>query len=218
MHVAIIPDGNRRWAKSRNLSVKKGYEEGVEVVRVAVKESVALSISNLTLFLLSTENVTRTTEWLAMFSGLIREKLMPISLEAIEAGCKITFIGDKDILGKDIGALLRDIESRHPTDHKLNLNFCFGYSGRVDIINAVRKMMAENAAPEDLPQYLSTKDLPSPDILIRTSGEIRLSNFLLFETAYSELFFVDEHWPDFTAERLRGIVTEFKSRDRRFGK
>jgi len=218
MHVAIIPDGNRRWAKARGLSVKQGYEGGIEAVREIVKESVRLEVSYLTIFLLSTENVMRTSEWLGMFSGLIKDRIMPMSLEAIADGCQIRFVGNKDILGEDIGDLLRDIETRRPKEHKLNLNFCFGYSGRADIMNAVQKMIETKADPKDFHQYLATKDLPDPDILIRTSGEIRLSNFLLFETAYSELFFVEEHWPDFSPEKLRSIVAEFKSRDRRFGK
>ena len=217
MHVAIICDGNRRWAKEHGLSTQEGYEKGIETVRITIEEAIKQGVQHLTLFVLSTENANRTPTWLSLFKKLIWSYLKSMSLEAIEAGCKIAFIGNKDILGHDIGEVIQEIETRNPQEIKLHLNFCFGYSGRQDIMQAVDQMIANNAKSEDLQKYLWTKNMPDPDLIIRTSGEYRLSNFLLFEGAYSELFFIKEHWPDFSPARLSQILEEFHQRERRFG-
>ena len=221
MHVAIICDGNRRWAKERNLSIKEGYQKAIETVKVLTQEAIDLNIQHLTLFVLSTENVNRTPAWVSLFKEIIIRYLKSMAMEAIQKGCKVSFLGHKDILGYNITELIQDIEqtqNSQETTPKLFLNLCFGYSGRQDLIDAVAKMKEVNADPKDLRQYLSTKTISDPDLIIRTSGEMRLSNFLLFESAYSELFFIQEHFPDFTKEKLRWILKEFEQRERRYGK
>lgn len=218
MHIAIIPDGNRRWAKDNNKSLLEGYEKGLAVAKEIVQISAEKNINYLTLFVLSTENISRSNSWIESFTGIIRKYLKPMCLDAIQNGCKIQFLGQKNILGKDIEKMILDIEEQSPSLLKMHLNFCFGYSGRSDILKAVEKMIEVKADVKDLPLFLSTKDMPDPDLIIRTSGEIRLSNFLIFESAYSELFFTKEHWPDFTAQKFEDILAEFNARQRRFGK
>ena len=218
MHVAIIPDGNRRWSKTNNKSLSEGYEKGAFVAKIIIKEAVALNIKYLTLFILSTENVNRSVEWIKLYTDGFMKHIMAASLEAIESGCKIQFLGNKKILGENVENMILEIEKKEPAVFKMNLNFCFGYSGRADIIQAVEKMISEKADAKDFNQFLLTKNMPDPDLIIRTSGEMRLSNFLLFESAYSELFFVENHWPDFTTEEFKKIIEDFNTRQRRFGK
>lgn len=218
MHVAIIPDGNRRWAKDNGKSIVEGYEQGILVVRDVVNKALVLGINYLTLFVLSTENVYRSMVWIESFAGVVKKNLKPMCLEAIQEGCKVQFLGNKKILGRDIEEAILDIERQEPLVQKMQLNFCFGYSGRADIIDAIEKMMVAKAQAKDLPQFLSTKNIPDPDLIMRTSGEMRMSNFLLFESAYSEFFFTQEHWPDFTGEIFQKMIEQFNKRQRRFGK
>lgn len=218
MHVAIIPDGNRRWAKDNGKSIIEGYEQGIFVARDVVNKALVLGINYLTLFVLSTENANRSVTWIEAFTGVVKKNLKPMCLEAIQEGCKVQFLGDKKILGSDIEETILGIERQEPLVQKMQLNFCFGYSGRADIMNAVEKMMMVNANVKDLPQFLSTKNIPDPDLIMRTSGEMRISNFLLFESAYSEFFFTQEHWPDFTGEAFQKMIEKFNDRQRRFGK
>lgn len=216
MHVAIIPDGNRRWARDQKVSVKAGYEKGMEIVQIIVDAAIKCSISHLTFFTLSSENITRTPDWIAMFKSLIASSMHKLAKKAVANGCKIQFWGDRNILGKNLGEKLEEIESWNPEILKLNLNLCFGYSGRADIQQAAAK--AIQAQQSDIAPFLWTAGSPDPDIIIRTSGEMRISNFMLYQAAYSELFFIEEHWPDFTPEKFEIIVNQFRLRERRFGK
>jgi len=217
MHVAIIPDGNRRWAKDNNKSVTQGYEKGIEIVQKTVEEAIHLGIEYATFFVLSTENTKRSPLWLRGMKSLVKKYLLSICAEAVRNGCFVRFIGDTGALGEDVDALINSVKNPSSKEIKLHLTFCIGYSGRADIMKAVEKMIAAKAKSEDLPNFLSTRDLPDPDFIIRTSGEMRMSNFLLFESAYSELFFIKKHWPDFTKKDLQNIVKDFKQRERRFG-
>ena len=140
MHVAVICDGNRRWAKENGLSTKEGYKKGIEVVKIIAEEAIRLKIQHLTLFVLSTENVNRTATWLSIFKELIREHLKSMAMDAIKKGCKISFLGNQDILGYEIGDLLRDIAKTEPKERKLFLNFCFGYSGRHGLQRQCKKL------------------------------------------------------------------------------
>jgi len=216
MHVAIVPDGNRRWARQNGKSIVQGYEQGKDVLRAIVEEAIRLDVQYLTFFVLSTENAKRSPEWIKNVQFIIKKFLTPTCEEAVKNGCKIRFIGDTSILGVEIKDLIQ-LTQKDPKEIKLHLNFCVGYSGRADIIQAIGKMQKENAKPEDLPKFLSTKGLPDPDLIIRTSGEMRISNFLLFESAYSEFFFIQKHWPDFTKEDFGKIIKDFSNRERRFG-
>ncbi|USO02526.1 MAG: di-trans,poly-cis-decaprenylcistransferase [Alphaproteobacteria bacterium] len=216
MHVAIVPDGNRRWARNNGKSIIQGYEQGIDVLKATVEEAIKLNIQHLTFFVLSKENAKRSADWVKNIKFIFKKFLTPMCEEAVRQGCEIRFIGDTKILGGDVDDLIQ-LAHKTPKETKLHLNFCLGYSGRSDIIQAVEKMIKVGAKPEEFPQFLSTVGLPDPEIVIRTSGEMRVSNFLLFESAYSEFFFIQKHWPDFTREDFHKVVEEFGQRERRFG-
>lgn len=216
MHIAIIPDGNRRWAKDQKLSVRAGYEKGIDVIQLIVGSAIKCKVSHLTFFAMSSENVKRASDWIIMFKSLIEHSIHKLTQKVIAQGCKIRFLGDKNALGHDLGKKLKSIENMNPDTLKLHLNLCFGYSGREDIQQATVKAM--QAHQGDITPFLWTAGIPDPDIIIRTSGEMRISNFMLYQSAYSELFFIEEHWPDFTAEKFEYIINQFHSRERRFGK
>ena len=217
MHIAIIPDGNRRWALDHHQSITQGYEQGIRAVKEIVKEALQHDVRCMTFFVLSTENAKRDAKWIGVIKAIFHHYFVPFCEEAIQHGCKLRFIGDSQILGDDIHHMILSVADRIPQETKMHLNFCVGYSGRSDMMQAVRRMIEAHADPEEFPKFLSTHGLPDPDIMIRTGGEMRVSNFLLFEMAYTELFFVKKYWPDFTKDDLKMIIQDFKQRERRFG-
>ncbi len=225
-HVAIIMDGNGRWAQARGLPRTAGHRQGVEAVRRTMEAARDLGITHLTLFGFSTENWQRPPQEVADLMGLIRFYLRSHIADLHKNEVRFRVIGDRARLDPDIVALIEQAE-RLTADHQRNvLTIAIGYGARQDIVQAAR-LLARKAVEEgldpadidigDLGAALSTHFLPPVDLLIRTSGEKRLSNFLLFEAAYAELVFIDTRWPDFDAEHLARALGEYGRRERRYG-
>jgi undecaprenyl diphosphate synthase len=226
VHVAIIMDGNGRWAKSRGLPRTAGHRRGVEAVRETVKAATDLGIGYLTLYGFSSENWNRPPPEVDDLMGLLRFYLRSEIAELHREGVRLRSIGDRARLAPDIVRLIEEAEERTRRNRRLNLTIALSYGGRNEILRAMR-MIADDvasgrlkAAEVDetaLEQRLFTLGLPDPDLVIRTSGEQRISNFLLWQSAYSELVFDDCLWPDFGRENLRRAVEEFQRRERRYG-
>jgi undecaprenyl diphosphate synthase len=226
VHVAIIMDGNGRWAKLRGMPRTAGHRRGVEAVRETVKAAVDLGIGYLTLYGFSSENWNRPPPEVDDLMGLLRFYLRSEIAELHRQGVRLRSIGDRARLAPDIVRLIEEAEERTRGNAKLNLTIALSYGGRNEILRAMR-MIAEDVAAgrlaagavdeAALEQRLFTLGLPDPDLVIRTSGEQRISNFLLWQSAYSELVFDDCLWPDFGRENLRRAVEEYQRRERRYG-
>jgi undecaprenyl diphosphate synthase len=226
LHVAIIMDGNGRWAKSRGLPRTIGHQRGAEAVRRTVRGAVELGISYLTLFGFSSENWKRSAAEIDDLMALLRFYLRSEIAELDRSGVRIRVIGDRARLADDIVTLIDDAERRTRGNARLNLTVALSYGGRSEITLAARRVAeavcAGDLAIEDIDEAafarrLLTVDVPDPDFVIRTSGEKRISNFLLWQSAYSELIFLDRLWPDFTRDDLESAIHEFHRRDRRYG-
>jgi len=225
-HVAIIMDGNGRWAKARGLPRIQGHRRGAEAVRRTLTAAAELGISYLTLFGFSSENWKRPSDEVDDLMGLLRVYLRGEIAELHRQGVRVRIIGDRTRLAPDIVTLIANAEQLTAGNSRLNLIVALSYGGRHDIVQAARRLAAEAAAGRLAPDrieeaqfaaQLYTAGIPDPDLLIRTSGEQRISNFLLWQTAYTELVFVDTLWPDFGASDLEKAVREFHGRDRRYG-
>lgn len=225
-HVGIIMDGNGRWAQSRGMPRIAGHRKGAESVRVAVRTAVSLGIRYLTLYGFSMENWKRPMAEVTALMGLLRLYLRQEIDELDENGVRIRFIGDRERLAPDIVALISDAERRTEQNTKLNLVVALSYGARQEITSAARrlaqKVMAGELGLEDIDeaamsQHLATAGIPDLDLVIRTSGEKRVSNFLLWQLAYAELIFIDTLWPDFSSGDLEEAVNEFHRRERRYG-
>jgi undecaprenyl diphosphate synthase len=221
-HLAVIMDGNSRWASSRNLPSKAGHKEGVKKARLAVEYALENKIDYLTLFAFSTENWLRDEVEVRDLISLFFEALEEQTPELREEKVKLNFIGDISRFNKK---LLKQIEkSKKLTEDykpKLNLIIAASYGGKWDIINAVKKFYADKKNKElnekSLEDYLETSSFPLPDFIIRTGGEQRLSNFYLWQSSYSELYFSDKLWPDFEKKDFEIALEDFSSRKRKFG-
>jgi len=225
-HVAIIMDGNGRWAKRRSLPRTAGHRRGVEAVRETVKAAVDLGIAYLTLYGFSSENWNRPPTEVDDLMGLLRFYLRGEIAELHRQGVRVRSIGDRARLAPDIVRLIEEAEERTRGNVRLNLTIALSYGGRGELLRAMRLLAADAAAGRLAPdaideaavqQRLHTVDMPDPDLVIRTSGEQRISNFLLWQSAYAELVFDDCLWPDFGRENLRRAVEEFQRRERRYG-
>jgi undecaprenyl diphosphate synthase len=225
-HVAIIMDGNGRWAKERGLPRTVGHRSGVEAVRRTVRAAVELGIPFVTIFSFSSENWTRPPDEVADLMALMKRFIRGDLAELHQNNIKITVIGDRGNVDPELLALIDEARDLTRDNTALTLNIAFNYGARAEIAGAVRRLAARVAAgelaPEDittetLSSALETADLPDPDLLIRTSGEMRISNFLLWQLAYTEFVFLETYWPDFGREHLEQALAEFHSRDRRFG-
>lgn len=226
-HIAVIMDGNGRWAKKRFLPRTFGHKAGVETIREIVKECSHLGIEYLTLYAFSTENWKRPPEEVRALMNLLVEYLRKEVQELHENNVRIKMIGDINALPKTEQEELRLAMEKTKDNKGVTMSLSLSYGSRSDIRQAVAKMVQEAAAgllreeeidEETLRKYLSTHFLPDPDLIIRPSGEYRLSNFLMWEAAYSEFWFSDVYWPDFTKEDLHQAIYDFQQRDRRFGK
>jgi undecaprenyl diphosphate synthase len=225
-HVAIIMDGNGRWAKQRGLPRTAGHKRGAEAVRAAVTAAAELGIRYLTLFGFSSENWKRPLAEIDDLMGLLRHYLRGEIAELHQNGVRLRVIGDRERLAPDIVALIADAEEMTRANAGLNLTIALSYGGRAEIVAAARRIAAA-AAAGTLPlaeidercfaSFLSTRGIPDPDMIIRTSGEQRISNFLLWQSAYAELVFLDTLWPDFTKRELEHAIVEFQRRERRYG-
>ena len=224
MNIGIIMDGNGRWAKRNSFNITKGHEQGINVVREIVEESVKQKISSLTLYAFSTENWLRPETEITGIKKLIIKAIDNQLSELLEQNVKLQFFGNISGFGKKVSSKISDAEKKTSFDDpSLVLNIALGYGGRLDIINAVNKILGESKNKNviiDEEKFFSYLDAPlkNLDLLIRTGGEMRLSNFLLFHIAYTELFFTEKLWPDFTKEDYVNCIDSFSSRDRRFGK
>jgi len=225
-HVAIIMDGNGRWATRRGLPRTAGHKQGAEAARRTVEAAIELGIANLTLFSFSSENWRRPAAEVLDLMGLLRRYLQSEIAELHRNGVRLTVIGERHRLPDDIQRLVADAELQTAGNGRLRLMMALSYGGRQELVAAVRELAGRVAAgtlePDAIDEAalagaLFTAGVPDPDLVIRTSGEQRLSNFLLWQAAYSELVFVDKLWPDFAKEDLAAAVAEFMQRDRRYG-
>jgi len=225
-HVAIIMDGNGRWARKRHLPRQAGHVAGVNAVREVVREATDIGLENLTLFAFSSENWKRPAMEVGALMGLFRLYFRNDMNEIVERGARVRIIGNRTRVEKDIRQMIEDAEHRTLTNAGLNLTFAFDYGGQEEIAAAARELARaaaegrldpETITPELVSSRLFTAGLPEPDLVIRTSGERRLSNFLLWQSAYAELLFVDTLWPDFGRKEFNDALDQFAHRERRFG-
>jgi undecaprenyl diphosphate synthase len=225
-HVAIIMDGNGRWAKARGLPRVAGHRRGADAVRRVIRGAGELGIPVLTLFAFSTENWARPADEVSDLMGLLRHYLRHELEELGRNGARLRVIGERGRLAADIVADIADAEQRTRGNTRIDVNICINYGSRDEIVQATRslarKAVAGELAPEKIDEDLFERELltagvPDPDLLIRTSGEQRISNFLLWQCAYAELVFVDTLWPDFGKEHLEQAIIEFRRRERRYG-
>jgi len=225
-HVAIIMDGNGRWASARGLPRGEGHRRGVEALRRVVRAANELGISYLTIFSFSSENWSRPATEIGDLFGLLRRFIRNDLASLHRDGVRVRVIGERDGLEPDIRALLSEAEELTRNNAVLTLVVAFNYGSRQEIARAAQRLAAEVAdgrragetiTADTLGQYLDAPDIPDPDLIIRTSGEQRLSNFLMWQAAYSELVFVPIHWPDFDRAALEGAIAEYARRERRFG-
>jgi undecaprenyl diphosphate synthase len=225
-HVAIIMDGNGRWARERGLPRTLGHRQGVEAVRRTVKASIELGISYLTIFSFSSENWKRPLEEIDDLMGLMKRFIRRDLAELHKAGVRIRMIGERSQVDPELVSLIDEGIELTANNQVMTLVIAFNYGSRAEIAKAARRLAegvaAGTVAPEDITEErmteaLDTNGIPDPDLLIRTSGEMRLSNFLLWQTAYTEFVFLDTYWPDFDRSVLESAISEFRARERRFG-
>lgn len=221
-HIAFICDGNRRWARCKGLPTLLGHKEGVEAIKRVVKRASEIGLENLTFFCFSTENFDRSEEEIKYLFDLFRE-ITKLKDNFIEHDYRFHHTGDRSLLPKDMLDIIDQLEADTKNCKKGTVNIALAYGGRNDIVNATKKIIAKKVKPEDITEssfknYLTTGDMPDVDLLVRTSGEQRISGFLLYNMAYAELYFVQYHWPAFNGDRLDECIAEFQKRHRRFGK
>lgn len=225
-HIAIIMDGNGRWARKRRKERLKGHEEGANTVEEIVTFCAKIGVSYVTLYAFSIDNWRRPRKEVNYLMGLLKKFLRSKTDVFNENGIKFRAIGRREMLPKDVQQEVEKTEDITAQHTKMTLYFALSYSGRTDIVDAARtactKVIAGELLPQDLTedvfeQYLDTAGVPDPDIFIRTGGDVRISNFLLWQISYSEMFFTDTLWPDFTVNEMRDIIKSFGKRERRFG-
>lgn len=222
LHVAIIMDGNGRWATQRGLPRLVGHRKGAERVREIVSSCPDLGITHLTVYAFSTENWKRSTAEVLGLMSIFARYIKSEAEKLAEVGIRLAFIGDRTRLEPKLQKLMAGIEDRTRHGTALRLTVAINYGGRDEITRAVRAIAAAGIAPQDITDavisaHLDTAPLPDPDLVIRTSGETRISNFLPWQAAYAEYEFTPTLWPDFTRQDLAAILARFKQRERRFG-
>jgi len=222
LHVAIIMDGNGRWAKARHRPRVFGHQEGVKTVRRIVEDAADLGIKYLTLYSFSTENWTRPKAEIAALFNLLRQYVED-DLDTLNSNnVRIRIIGSRVGLKSDLLELIKRVETTTQENTEFHLNIAFNYGGRDEILRATAKAVKDGKdlktlTEAELTPYLDTAEIPEPDLVIRTSGEKRISNFLMWQTAYSEFVFTDVLWPDFSKQDLQDAISDFQNRERRFG-
>jgi len=225
-HIAIIMDGNGRWAKARNLPRAVGHERGVEALRRTVEAAQEVGLKNLTVYSFSTENWRRPVSEVNALFGLLKAYVKRDLDRLANEGVRVRILGTRRGLPDDIRELVNRAEARTAANSEFNLCIAFNYGGREEIVRAVQKaaqsiadgaQSASDFSEESFATLLDTSEVPDPDIVIRTSGEYRLSNFLIWQAAYAELVFMDVLWPDFGKEHLLEAIETFQNRERRFG-
>ncbi len=227
-HIAIISDGNRRWAKARGLAGKEGHKKGLEVIEELVKESVNLGVKFFTAFVFSTENWSRAEDEVNYLMDLFDAYLISKKVEQYaQMGYKVRILGSRDGLRPSILRGIERVENLTKDNDLITVSFMMNYGGRMDIVRATKtlcqevldgKTSIEQINEDAFANHLYTCGIPNPDLLIRTGYERRISNFLLWQLAYAELFFYDKLLPDFNTDDLKEVVTQFGHRTRRFGR
>jgi undecaprenyl diphosphate synthase len=222
-HIAVIMDGNGRWAKARGLPRLAGHNAGTESLRKIIKGCVEFGVKYLTIYAFSTENWGRPQEEVEGLMHLLAEVVETETNELHAQGVQIRHIGELDQLKPDLRDKIEQAIEKTKDNDRLVLVVAFNYGGRNEIANAVKKMIATGVAPEDVSEtlindYLYTKGIPDPDMIIRTSGEMRVSNFLIWQGAYAEWYVTPTLWPDFDKAELKQAIDAYSLRDRRFGK
>ena len=213
--VAIIMDGNARWAKRRGVPTLAGHEAGVDALKQTVKDAVKLGIEELTVYAFSTENWTRPDDEVSGLMALFAQRIESETPELDEEGVRIRYVGSRADIDPDLVRRMEWSESETADNARLRLFVAFNYGGRAEILDAAARY--EGGGEEEFAKHLYAPEMNEPDLLIRTSGEHRLSNFLLWQTAYSELVFTDTLWPDFDEAALAAALAEFDARERRYG-
>jgi undecaprenyl diphosphate synthase len=220
--VAIIMDGNSRWAAAKGLTVEAGHREGTRALRRTVEAAIDLNIHSLVVYAFSTENWLRppaeVDALMEIFGETIRRELPDLA----EQGVRTRFIGRRDRVSEDLRRQMEDLEAETASRDRLELWIAFDYGGRAELAEAAKRIVRAELGAEEIDEdvlaaHLYAPELPEPDLLIRTSGELRISNFLLWQLAYAELVFTERLWPDFGADDLRAAVQEYAGRKRRFG-
>ena len=226
-HVAIIMDGNGRWAKRRSLDRLEGHRRGVTVIETIIRASVDIGIPHLTLFAFSTENWSRPAYEVAGIMTLLKQFLRDRQVELRDNGVRFNVIGNLGMLSEDVREVLDEARDLTRDCRRMVLTIALSYGGRDEIARAVRRLAIDAADgridpgaidEQMIAGYLDTAGLPDPDVLIRTSGEMRISNFMLWQLAYTEIFVTRTFWPDFGSDELVRILREYQERERRFGK
>jgi undecaprenyl diphosphate synthase len=221
-HVAIIMDGNGRWATARNMPRVAGHKQGAETVETIVRAAAEKGIRYLTLFAFSTENWRRPESEVTDLMGLLRIYLRTKTEEMHKNNVRIKVIGERYRLSGDILGLIEHAEKLTENNDGITVLMALSYSGRWDLTQAIKRIVDEQVPPHLITEelvggYLQTANIPDPDLIIRTSGEQRISNFLLWQGAYSEYYFTDRYWPEFDAAELDRAIESYQQRDRRFG-
>lgn len=226
-HIAFIMDGNRRWAGQHNLPIAAGHRKGAETLTEIAKAAKDLGIKYMTVYAFSTENWGREKSEVDTLMELLRQYLNKGFKELQENDARIIFIGEKYMLAEDIRQKMEQIEKETADNKSVTLCVALSYGGRQEIVNAARNIAAKvkngildinDINIENFADNLYTKDIPDPDLMIRTSGEKRISNYLLWQNAYSEFYFSDTLWPDFSEKELKKIIEDYSKRERRYGK
>lgn len=226
-HIAFIMDGNRRWAKQRGLPIAMGHKKGAETLIEVAKAVKRLGVKYMTVYAFSTENWQREKSEVEALMNLLRHYLDTSFKELQENDVRIIFIGERYMLAPDIIEKMQKIEKDTENNQSVTLCVALSYGSRQEIVSAIRNIAKKvkdgtldvnDVNMQTVADNLYTKNIPDPDLLIRTSGEVRISNYLLWQLAYTEFYFSKTFWPDFSEAELQQIVTEFKDRERRYGK
>ena len=214
-HIAFIMDGNGRWGRKKNKSRNFGHLRGLETVKTTVKDLIKLKIPIATFYVFSSENWKRPKNEIVFLFKLIKKYFVEEIKRVISQGVKVNILGETNKLPKDVKLILKDAEKFTEKNKKIIVNLAINYGSRNEIINAIRKL--KKISIKNIEKNLYTKNLPNPDILIRTGGYKRLSNFMLWQLSYSELFFIEKLWPDFQTKDLKKIIKQYKKIKRNFG-
>jgi undecaprenyl diphosphate synthase len=220
--VAVIMDGNGRWAAARGLDVAEGHRAGSRALRPVVETAIDLGVQSLAVYAFSTENWTRSAEEVAALMDIFGETIDRELVDLAAQGVRTRFIGRRDRAPEWLQARMADLETATADKTTLSLWIAFDYGGRAELVEAARRIVEDGVEADDVDEslfarYLYAPDMPDPDLLIRTSGELRVSNFLLWQSAYAELVFTDALWPDFGPDEFRRALEDYAGRRRRFG-
>jgi undecaprenyl diphosphate synthase len=225
-HIAIIMDGNGRWAQNKNLARREGHKEGVKTLKKIVKYAADTDISSLTVYAFSTENWKRPKAEVDFLLALLKRTMRNEINELLDNGVRVNFLGRKENLSKKLIQEIEYIENKSKKHKRLTLNIAFNYGGRAEIVDATKKILLESKNgnidideldEEKFSSYLYKSEYKDIELLIRTGGDKRLSNFLLWQSAYAELYFTDKYWPDFDEAELDAALEDFRNRERKFG-